>query len=103
MLLLRLVALIFCGVCVPFSDKAHAQEDDAWTADKVEECCEKIIRGEMKYEDFAKSLPEIKHLAATSTNRTRIRDSLKKILFNVKLERTAYCNLQEAILDISEA
>ena len=102
MLLLRLVTLIFCGVCTPFSGKAHAQEEDTWTADKIEECCEKVIRGEIKYEDFAKSLPEIKYFATTSTNRTRIRDCLKKVLFNTKLERTAYCNLQEAILEISE-
>jgi hypothetical protein len=33
----------------------------------------------------------------------RVRDSLKKVLFNVQLERTAYSTLQQTILKLSES
>ena len=108
-MIIRIIAFLLCGTFLPCTGKAHAETDrDAeMDADKVEENCEKVIRGEMGYNELLKLIPRIIHYAtgynAASSDRMRVRDCLKKVLFQVKLERTAYSTLQNAILKISES
>lgn len=110
-MLLRLFFAIICGTCLPFAGKAYAEDDvpvalTKMSIDEIEDACEKTIRNKMSYRELFKSLPYIKCTAEdeklTTTDRNRIRDALKSVLFNVSMERTAYANLQEVIQQISE-
>jgi len=108
-MIIHIIAFLLCGTFLPCAGKALAETecDVEMDANKVEENCEKVIRGEMGYNEFSKLLPWITHYAtgrdATSSDRMRVRDSLKKVLFNVQLERTAYSTLQQTILKLSES
>ena len=110
----RLLLAILCGACIPTSGHAQNEEpsfgiiDELIEAnpDKIEAYCKKIISGEASYEDLSKALPYIKKQVTDddycSTDRIRIRDSLKSILFHAQLEHTAYINLRNIIMEISE-
>ena len=128
-MIIRLFLAAFFGICLPISGRAVAEEfpelpEDGSAevteghlglinelakanADTIEAHCEKIIRGEAATEELFKALPFIRSTVADvhfpDMDRKRVRDSLKKLLFHTKLERTAYFNLQETIRIISEA
>ena len=74
----------------------------------IEAYCEKVVFGHgAGYSDLAKALPTIQSIVTSpnfcSTDRTRIHDSLKRVFFNVELERTSQANLFETIQRISNA
>jgi hypothetical protein len=75
--------------------------------DFIDQYCDKVVLGVASYDDLSKALPLIKRIVVSpdysATNRTRIRDSLKRVFFNVNLERTAQTDLYTIIQRISNA
>lgn len=73
--------------------------------DQIEEFCNRIISGNAQLEILLKAIPGILHAInkgeISSSERLRIRDSIKKVVFHTKLERTTESFLYKTIKDLS--
>jgi hypothetical protein len=73
----------------------------------IEDYCERVVHGCASYDQLSKALPLIKRIVVSRdydpSARVRVRNSLKKVYFNVNLERTAQIDLYETIQRISNA
>lgn len=123
-MIIKVLRAIFCGNPFPVSgrydisceggeaindDHVYGIVDELAKADPdiIEDYCDKVAYGVSPYEDLAKALPLITtavcNIDYSISDRTRIRNALKKVFFNVHLERTAQNNLFETIQRISNA
>lgn len=73
--------------------------------DAIEECCNRIICGQENHDHLTKALPFIMKKAKSpsfnSSDRTRIRNDLKRVYFNVTLDRLIKSYIYECIQDLS--
>jgi hypothetical protein len=73
----------------------------------IEDYCERVVHGCASYDELSKALPLIKRIVVSRdyepSARVRVRNSLKRLYFNVNLERTAQIDLYEVIQRISNA
>ena len=87
--------------CFEVATEPIAQADP----DAIEECCNRIICGQEKHDRLTKALPFImkkaKSPSFSSSDRTRIRNDLKRVYFNVTLDRPIKTYLYECIQDLS--
>ncbi|MBR0134470.1 hypothetical protein IJM16_04400 [Candidatus Saccharibacteria bacterium] len=75
------------------------------TPDEIADFCERVIKHEVKVDEFFKKLMTIQDIALGSdiADRRRIRDSLRTVLFEIgqTFEHSAYVNLENVVMRLS--